>query len=163
MFQRPYKLLMKSLIVSIALTLSQGLAVQGLSAQDALTPTLSAPLPDFDNPRKIMLQLNSSDPQQVNNILYNAINLKKAYGPDNVEIAIIAFGPGMKALYKNDNAVRSRIESLMKYDINFVGCGNTMDTTSHKPDDLIKGVSYAPAAIQEIVERQLDGWIYISP
>ena len=103
---------------------------------------LAEPVPSFDEPRKIILQLSSSDPKKMNNILFNAVNLQKFYGMDNVRIRIVAFGPGMKALYKKNSPVRERIQSLLKYEIEFVGCGNTMNTTQHTPADLISGVEW---------------------
>lgn len=124
---------------------------------------LSDPKPDFDNPRRIMLQLTSSDPKVMNNVLWNAINLQKFYGIDNVEIAIIAYGDGMKALYEKDSPVADRIRSQLKYDIEFIGCGNTMTATGRKPSELIPGVKHVTAGIAEIVERKLRGWIYIRP
>lgn len=128
-----------------------------------LKTELAEPRPTFDAPRRIMLQLSSDDPVHMNNILHNAVNLQKFYGIDNVEIAVIAFGPGMKALYAADSPVRERVQSLLKYGIAFIGCGNTLAATNHSPSDLIDGVDYVEAGIAEIVERSLQGWIYVSP
>jgi intracellular sulfur oxidation DsrE/DsrF family protein len=124
---------------------------------------LADPKPSFDNPRRIMLQLTSDDPKVMNNILYNAINLQKFYGIDNVQIAVIGFGAGMKAFYEKDSPVADRIKSQLKYGIEFVGCGNTMTATHRDPSELIPGVSHVTAGIAEIVERKLSGWIYIRP
>ncbi len=124
---------------------------------------LADPKPGFDNPRRIMLQLTSDDPKDMNNILWNAINLQKFYGIDNVEIAIVGFGGGMKAFYEKDSPVADRIKSQLKYGIEFVGCGNTMTATHRKPSELIPGVKHVTAGIAEIVERKLKGWIYIRP
>ena len=133
-------------------------------AETVLAETVLAdPKPDFDNPRKIMLQLTSGNPKDMNNVLWNAINLQKFYGIDKVKIAIVGFGDGMKAFYAKSSPVRERIESQLKYDIEFVGCGNTMTATNHSPDELIPGVKYVTAGIAEIVERQLQGWVYIRP
>lgn len=124
---------------------------------------LSEPEPSFAEPRKVMLQLTSRDETAINNILSNAINIQAFYGMDNVEIAIVAFGAGMEALYAETSPVQDRILSLQKYNIAFVGCGNTMEATDREPAELIDGVTYVQAGIAEIVERQLDGWVYIRP
>ncbi|MQX35548.1 DsrE family protein [Roseospira navarrensis] len=123
---------------------------------------LSEPLPGFDNPRQIILQLTTADEREANSILWNAINLQKFYGIDNVQIAIVAYGQGMQMLYQ-DSPVADRIASQLKYDIEYVACGNTMETTGHTPDDLVPGVDWVTAGIAEIVERQLRGWITVSP
>ncbi len=150
--------------------------VAALSALLAIVPALALPTPavaketvladpkpGFDNPRRIMLQLTSDDPKVINNILYNAVNLQKFYGQDNVQVAVVAFGPGMEALYARSSPVRERVESLLQYGVEFIGCGNTMETTGHRPEELIQGVEVVTAGIAEIVERQLQGWSYVRP
>jgi intracellular sulfur oxidation DsrE/DsrF family protein len=144
-----------------ALTLTGGMVVPSGPAQAGET-TFADPPPGFDSPRKIILQLTSDDEAAVNNVLWNAINLQKFYGFDNVQLVIVAYGDGMKALYQ-DSPVADRIANQLKFDIQYIGCKNTMDTTGKTPDDLVPGVEWVQAGIAEIVERQLDGWITIAP
>lgn len=124
---------------------------------------LSEPKPSFAEPRKVVLQLSSGDPGTINNVLHNAVNIQKFYGMDRVRIAVIVYGAGMEALYAETSPVRERVASLQQYDIEFVGCGNTMDATGHEPEDLIDGVAWVEAGIAEIIERKLDGWTAIRP
>ena len=147
------------ILIAAAVLLGSVLALGPASAETVLAD----PKPGFDNPRRIMLQLTSDNPRVMNNVLYNAINLQKFYGIDNVEIAIIGFGAGMKAFYEKDSPVADRIKSQLKYGIEFVGCGNTMTATHRDPSELIEGVKHVTAGIAEIVERKLAGWIYIRP
>lgn len=128
----------------------------------AADTVLVDPRPNPDNPRKVMLQLTTDDPRAVNDLLYNAVNIQKFYGQDNVRVAVIAFSAGNRALYK-DSPVRDRISSLLQYDVEFVACGNTMEATGRKPEDLIEGVEVVTAGIAEIMERQLQGWLYVRP
>lgn len=150
---------MRSLFVALSLCL----VLARPAAAEFLETELAEPRPDFAEPRRILLQLSSGDEGRINGVLSNAINLQEFYGMDNVQVAIVVFGPGMKALYKDDSPVRDRVESLLKYGIEFIGCRNTMDATGRGPDDLIDGVDFVQAGIAEIVERQLDGWSYIRP
>ncbi len=123
---------------------------------------MAEPEPSFDNPRQIVVSLSEKDEKRVNAVLNNVANMQKAYGIDNVQVAVVAYGPGIWALLK-DGPVRARIESLIKYDIEFVACGNTLDSI-HKTDaDLIDGVSRVQAGLVEIVERRLSGWVDIKP
>lgn len=131
-------------------------------AQEKIETTFSEPAPGFDAPRRIMLQLSTDDVGKMNDVLFNAVNLQKFYGFDNVRIAVVVFGRGMRAVY-SDSPVRDRVESLLKFEVEFVGCGNTMDSQHKTPADLIAGVAYAQAGIAEIVERKLAGWIYVAP
>ncbi len=150
---------MRLTLILIVAALLAGLVAGPVSAETKFAD----PQPDFDNPRKIVLQLTSGDAKDMNNVLWNAVNLQKFYGIDNVKIAIIGFGDGMKAFYEKDSPVAERIKSQLKYDIEFVGCGNTMTATKRSPSELIPGVKHVTAGIAEIVERQLRGWMYIRP
>lgn len=132
-------------------------------ANEFLETRLAEPAPSFDQPRRVVLQLTSDDARTMNNVLYNAVNIQKFYGMDNVEIAIVAYAGGMEALYAGSSPVQDRISSLQQYGISFIGCGNTMDATDHEPDELIEGVQWVQAGVAEIVERQLDGWVYVRP
>lgn len=131
----------------------------------AATPVwamMAEPAPSFDNPRRIVVSLSEKDEERVNAVLNNVANVHKAYGIDNVNLAVVAYGPGIWALLQ-DGPVRARIESLMKYDIEFIACGNTLDSI-HKTDaDLIAGVTRVQAGLVEIVERRLSGWVDIRP
>jgi len=146
---------------AILLVLAMMTGLSGLAAR--AETQLSDPKPSFDNPRRIMLQLTTGDAREMNSILWNAINLQKFYGIDNVQIAIIAYGAGMKALYAKDSPVAERVRSQLQYGIEYVACANTMETTHRKASELIPGVTVVTAGIAEIVERKLQGWIYVSP
>ncbi|MDH5773175.1 MAG: DsrE family protein, partial [Rhodospirillaceae bacterium] len=120
------------------------------------------PEPSMDNPRKVLVSLNFNDEKSVSSLLYNVINIQKAYGQDNLEIAVLGWGPGVRALL-NDSPVKARIESQMQYDIQFIACGNTLDTIGISPDNLIDGVELVKAGLPEIIERELMGWSIIWP
>ncbi|TCS64299.1 DsrE family protein [Varunaivibrio sulfuroxidans] len=120
------------------------------------------PQPTMDNPRRIVLGVDTKDVARLNNILYNTVNLQKNYGQDNVEIAIIAYGPGVRMLLKG-SPVAERVRSLMMYGVKFIACQNTMDTLHKTKADLIDGVSVVRSGLAEIVERRLKGWVDIKP
>jgi len=143
----------------LALTLLAGAA----GAASAAETQLASPAPTLDSPRRVILQLTSKSPREINNLLFNVVNIQKFYGMDNVKIAVIAYGDGMQALYGKTSPVLERIQSLLQYDVEFVACGNTMTATGHRREELIKGVETVTAGIPEIVERTLRGWVYISP
>ena len=124
---------------------------------------LADPKPSWDNPRKVLLQLTSDDVKHVNNVFYNAVNVQKFYGQDNVKVAIVAFAAGVRALLKDQSPVADRVASLVAYDVEFVACGNTLETIGKTPADLLPGVSVVTAGIPEIVERSLKGWHAIVP
>lgn len=124
---------------------------------------LAEPKPGWDNPRRIVLQLTENDGKRVNAIFHNAVNLQKFYGQDNVKVAIVAFGPGVRALLKESAPAPERVSSLQSYEVEFIACGNTLDTIGKTPADLLPGIAVATAGIAELVERQLSGWQIIVP
>lgn len=135
-------------------------ALSGLSA--AAQTVMAQPEPDFDNPRKVLISLNEKDEKRVNTVLNNVMNIQKAYGRDYVQLAVVAYGPGIWAVLK-DSPVRARIESMQMYDIEFVACGNTLDAIHKTEDATIDGVGWARAGLVEIVERRLNGWVDLKP
>jgi intracellular sulfur oxidation DsrE/DsrF family protein len=47
--------------------------------------------------------------------------------------------------------------------VEFIACNNTMKTYDIKEKELLKDVEIVTAGIVEIIERQLDGYIYVRP
>lgn len=123
---------------------------------------MAEPAPDFDNPRQIVISLNEKDEARVNAVLNNVMNIHKFYGADNVKLAVVAYGPGIWSVL-GDSPVRARIESMLLYDIEFIACGNTLDSIHKTRDDTINGVGWTQTGLVEIVERRLSGWIDINP
>lgn len=124
---------------------------------------LSDPKPDWDNPRRIVLQVSSDDPKRFEGAMSNAINLQKFYGIDHLEVAIVTFAGGVRHLLKDSATAPERVKSLQDYGVSFVACGNTLDTIGKAEDDLLGGVEVVQVGIAEIVERQLRGWVTIVP
>lgn len=124
----------------------------------------SDPQPSFEEPRKWMIRLATHDLKVVNKNL-DAINLVlKEYPTETIKIAVVAYASGMRAIKKDyDKATLSRIRALQGYDVEFVGCKNTMETMEWIESDFIDGVSYAQAGLAESIERVVDGWIDITP
>jgi intracellular sulfur oxidation DsrE/DsrF family protein len=122
---------------------------------------LAEPKPDWSNPRKIVLQMSQAE--RADAILTNAVNLQKFYGQDHVKIAVVAYGNGVRALLKDESKVAARIQSLKQYEVEFVACGNTLDTLGKKESDLLPGVAAAQAGLAEITERGLAGWTVLVP
>lgn len=149
---------MKKLLLAVCLAF---VAQIGLSAPVGAT-TWADPAPDFDNPRQIVVSLSEKDEKRVNAVLSNVMNIQKAYGTDNVKLAVVAYGPGIWSILK-DSPVRARVESMLLYEIEFVACGNTLDAIDKTKDDMIDGVGWARAGLVEIVERRLSGWVDIKP
>lgn len=114
---------------------------------------------------RLVIQVSTDDPRTQKIALNNAVNLQKHYGVDNVEIEIVAYGPGLGMLTTNSKSIE-RITSLAQQEISFSACGNTManlEKKTGKAPELIKGVGKVPAGVARIMELQEQGYSYIRP
>jgi len=124
----------------------------------------STPKPTFDNPRKWMVKLSTSNLKIVRHTISGIYNVLKEYPPETLQVAVVVYGPGMRVLKKDyDPLVLKKIKSLMEYDVEFVACKNTMATMGWTKKDLIGGLSYVQAGIAESIERKVAGWIDVTP
>lgn len=124
--------------------------------------TFSDPQPDFDNPRKIVIQLYDSEITKVNHNLSTIYNILKEYPSETLKVVVVAYGNGVRALKKDyDAKTLSRINSLIEYDVEFIVCKNTMETMKWTENDFIEDASFVQAGIVELIERQIDGYIGI--
>lgn len=122
------------------------------------------PKPTFDNPRRVIMKLNRSDIHYANHLIGTIYNLLKIYPSDTLKVAVLVYGPGMRVIKKDyDKKTLERIESLMEYDVEFVGCLNTMETMGWRKKDFIDDIDYVQAGVAEVIERQAAGWIDATP
>ena len=111
---------------------------------------------------RVVIQVSDNDSGKWNLALNNARNLQTALGKDNVDIELVAYGPGI-AMLKADSLVGNRIEDAGKDGVRVVACDNTMKNQKLVKDDMLRGIAYAPAGVVQIMERQKQGWSYIRP
>ena len=78
---------------------------------------------------RVVLQLSDGGPDKQTLVLNVANNLIKHYGPDKIDIEIVAFGPGLRLLFKG-NANTDRILGLDSSGVRFSACQNTMSKMS---------------------------------
>jgi intracellular sulfur oxidation DsrE/DsrF family protein len=115
--------------------------------------------------KKVVLQLSDGNPSKQTRVLNVAINLQKYYGPDDVTVEIVAFGPGLRLLF-DDNAKRDRIQSLNANGVRFSACQNTvkgMTRVLGHPPKLNKLAVPVTAGVGRIIELVEQGYILIRP
>ena len=116
-------------------------------------------------PHKIVIQVSTDDPRTQKIALNNAVNLQKLYGIDEVDIEIVAYGPGLGLLTKKSGSA-DRVESLAMSEITFSACGNTMAKVAKKSGKmpvLLEGVQQVKAGVARIMELQEQGYAYVRP
>ncbi|HEX6320166.1 MAG TPA: hypothetical protein VFZ84_15030 [Burkholderiales bacterium] len=111
---------------------------------------------------KIVLQVSDNDPAKWNLALNNARNIQQDLGKDNVDVEIVAYGPGLGML-KAESKVAGRLAQALDNKVGLMACENTMRNTKVKRDDMYGGVSYVDAGVVHIMKRQREGWAYVRP
>ncbi len=124
----------------------------------------SDPKPTFEQPRKWVIKLRSANIETVNHMLGSIYNVLKVYPTESIKISVVAYAQGMRVLRKDyDAETLKKINSLMEYDVEFIGCINTMDTMNWKKEEFLDDISYVQAGIAEVIERIAGGWINVTP
>jgi intracellular sulfur oxidation DsrE/DsrF family protein len=108
------------------------------------------------------MQVSDADPGKWNLALNNARNLQADLGAANVEIEIVAYGPGIGML-KADSTVGNRIGEALGSGVKVAACENTMRGQKLAKADMLSGISYVGAGVVEIMQRQQQGWAYLRP
>ena len=111
---------------------------------------------------RVVIQVSDNDPARWNLALNNARNLQSDLGAANVEIEIVAYGPGLN-MVKAGSAVAPRIDESVLGGMNIVACENTMANQKVTKGEILPGVNYVGAGVVEIMRRQQQGWSYLRP
>jgi len=114
---------------------------------------------------KIVLQISDPDPFKQTLVLNVASNLIKHYGQDKVDVEIVAFGPGLRLLFK-DNVNSNRINGLSSNGVSFAACKNTIagmtKLLGHAPE-LNSNATPVPAGVVRIIDLENQGYKLIKP
>ncbi len=144
------------------------LAAAALAAGLAFAPALSyaqaAPKQAAQKSEryKVVLQVSDADPAKWNLALNNARNIQEDLGKNNVDIEIVAYGPGLPML-KGDSKVAARLAQALDNNVGLMACENTMHNTKVEKADMYGGISYVKAGVVHIMQRQREGWAYVRP
>jgi intracellular sulfur oxidation DsrE/DsrF family protein len=106
--------------------------------------------------------MSESDPAKWNLALNNAKNIQTDLGAANVDVELVAYGPGIGML-KADSIVGDRVDEALAAGVKVVACENTMRAQKLTQGDMLGKISYVQAGVVEIMQRQQQGWAYIRP
>jgi len=114
---------------------------------------------------RIVLQISDPNPFKQTLVLNVATNLIKHYGPDKVDVEIVAFGPGLRLMFK-DNVNTGRIQGLTTSGVKFSACKNTIagmtKKLGHEPE-LNSNAVPVSAGVVRIIELENQGFKLIKP
>lgn len=87
-------------------------------------PDIVKQTPDVE--ARYALQISNEAPIKRKMVLKVAQNLLKQYGPHKVDIEIVAFGPGLQLLFKDNNPFAKMIAKLAEKGVRFSACHNSI-------------------------------------
>lgn len=114
---------------------------------------------------KVVLQISDPNPFKQKLVLNVAHNILKYYGQDLVDIEVVAFGPGLRLLFK-DNVNKGRIQSLVGSGVRFSACSNTIRNMTKKlghAPALNPNAIKVDAGVVRILELTKAGYTLIKP
>ena len=111
---------------------------------------------------QVVIQVSDDNPKTWNQALNVVRNIQRAYGKDNVDVEVVAFGHGIGML-KMDSVVGNRIDDAVKAGVQVNACQNTMRGQKLAREDMLRSIGYVPAGVIEIVQKQRKGWAVLRP
>jgi hypothetical protein len=119
---------------------------------------------------KVAVHVDENDPQRMNMALNNVQNMKSFYetAGQNVEIEVVAYGPGLHMLRADTLPVKDRISAMsLEFEgLTFSACANTlqgMAKNEGKDIELVSESRTVPSGVVRLVELQEGGYAYIRP
>ena len=140
----PYRLMATLLMVAAAIAMSASAHAQSVQRN------------------RIVIQVSDAEPAKWNLALNNVKNVQEDLGAKNVDIEIVAYGPGLGML-KVDSVVANKIADALASGVSVIACENTMKNQKLTRDDMLPKIGYVPAGVVQLMKRQQQGWAYIRP
>jgi uncharacterized protein len=144
------------------------LATVALLSMALVSPGLAAD----GKPHQVAIQIDQNDPQVMNMVLNNVTNVIEYYRAKNEEVNldIVAYGPGLHMLRADTSPVQDRIKHLKDMafpgKIQFSACNNTkqgMEKTEGHAISIVPDASIVPSGVVHLMELQERGWSYVRP
>ena len=121
-----------SLLRSAAVGLALSLTAVGGPAAASSAEAIEAVGGNTLASEHLVLQITESDLQRQNLVLNVASNVMKARGgPDQIDVEVVAFGPGISMLFENNHHA-DRIESLAAQGVRFSACRHSIAGATRK-------------------------------
>ena len=120
--------------------------------------------------KKVLVHLNTSDLDKVKEALDTAEQMLRSYARTNqpAEMEIVANAGGLDLLRASQSPYAERVQQLQEQYLNlhFLACQTAMDRVRREQGidvsgDLLPGVGVTPSALDQILDRLREGWVYI--
>jgi intracellular sulfur oxidation DsrE/DsrF family protein len=121
---------------------------------------------------RVTMQVDQNDPQVMNLTLNNVNAVIEYYRAKNedVDIDVVAYGPGLHMLRADTSPVQDRIKHFKDMafpgKIQFSACNNTkqsMEKAEGHAISVLPEASVVPSGVVHLMELQEQGWSYVKP
>ncbi len=142
-----------------------------LDEEKAFQTASVAEAPVARNGRKVLLHVSSSDPQKIEEALNTAEGLLRTYRAKHlpVEVELVANAGGLNLLRADVSPFADRVRALQAEfeNITFLACQTAMNRLLQRehmdsPPPLLPEALITPNALEEILTRLQEGWVYVS-
>jgi intracellular sulfur oxidation DsrE/DsrF family protein len=125
-----------------------------------------------DKTHHVAFHVDQNDPDVMNQTLNNATNVIEFYRGKNedVDIDVVAYGPGLNMLRADTSPVQDRIKRLKDMvfpgKIQFSACDVTktgMEKREGHAIPILSDATVVPSGVVHLMELQEQGWSYIRP
>jgi uncharacterized protein len=127
----------------------------------ATTEAARAQAPAGAGRERVVIQVSTPEQKLWNQALNYIENLRDLYGPDKVEIELVALGHGLGVL-KLDSTQGPRVADALKLGVQISACEVTMRRQKLTREDMLPKIGYVAAGLGQIIKRQREGWAYIT-
>jgi uncharacterized protein len=123
-------------------------------------------------PHRVTIQVDQNDPQVMNLALNNVNAVIEYYRSKNedVDIDVVAYGPGLHMLRADTSPVQDRIKHFKDLvfpgKIQFSACNNTkqgMEKAEGHAISVLPEATVVPSGVVHVMELQEQGWSYVKP
>lgn len=166
---------MRKLLCQLAVASMVCLSIGPVAAAQVVKPNSSSSMPHGSSaakPHRLLIHVDQNDPAVMNLALNNATNVIEYYHAkgEEVDVDIVAYGPGLHMLRADTSPVQDRIKQLkgiaFPSKVQFSACGNTKENMEKKeghPVAVLSDATLVPSGVVQLMEKQEKGWSYVRP
>ena len=117
---------------------------------------------------RLAVHVDANDPAIMNLALNNVENAMEYYRAkgEEVQVEIVAYGPGLHMLRADSSPVKDRISRLKQQNVTFSACGNTkaaMEKREGNPVEIVPQATVVPSGVVRLMDLEEQGWSYVRP
>ncbi len=113
---------------------------------------------------RLQLQVSEDSVERLMLALNIAKHVQNEFGPTNVDVQIVVFGPGVQTLkYYAPIPVATRVREAKYNGVRIEACLYSMRAAHLKPAQMLPEINYVPSGVVDMMEKQSQGWITIRP